>query len=214
MLPLDFPQFCSRFSPRSDAWWCATRSFAANLGETAQSTQIIHRLNPQSSPENKSETHGVDWQRLGERFLCVNPKYESVMNQLPPHSARSDRRPQDQSGLCMRKKFILKLFPHEVVPVSRLQQRSRAPRSWANDRTTECVPKCRKIHHSGQIPFSSDRDTLLEVFMEKQSNTARRRQRDKQGDHFQGRRGYEHRKKNPWNFCEELEGYPDSCNSN
>lgn len=21
-------------------------------------------------------------------------------------------------------------------------------------------------------------------------------------------------KKNPWNFCEELEGYPDSCNSN
>ena len=22
------------------------------------------------------------------------------------------------------------------------------------------------------------------------------------------------RKKNPWNFCEELEGYPDSCNSN
>lgn len=30
------------------------------------------------------------------------------------------------------------------------------------------------------------------------------------------RRGHNHRerKKNPWNFCEELEGYPDSCNSN
>lgn len=30
-----------------------------------------------------------------------------------------------------------------------------------------------------------------------------------------GRRVYNHKKKkNPWNFCEELEGYPDSCNSN
>lgn len=26
--------------------------------------------------------------------------------------------------------------------------------------------------------------------------------------------GGRQRPKNPWNFCEELEGYPDSCNSN
>lgn len=53
-------------------------------------------------------------------------------------------------------KLILKLFRNEVVPV-----RSSALRSKGNDRKTKCVPKCRNTHHSGQIPFSSGRNTLL-----------------------------------------------------
>lgn len=73
----------------------------------------------------------------------------------------------------------------------------------------------KNIHHSGKISFSSGRNTLLEAFMEKESNAARRRQRDKQGDYFQGEEEVQPPGgKNPWNFCEELEGYPDSCNSN
>lgn len=85
----------------------------------------------------------------------------------------------------MRKNVILNFFRHGVVPVSKLQHRSSALRSTANGRTTECEPKCRDMHHRGRIPFSSDRNTLWEVFVEKQSTAARRRQRDKQGDYFQ-----------------------------
>lgn len=42
--------------------------------------------------------------------------------------------------------------------------------------------------------FSSGRNTLWEVFEERQSNRARRRQRDKRGDRFRGRREYNRKK--------------------
>lgn len=44
--------------------------------------------------------------------------------------------------------------------------------SKRNDRKTrrvpKCKPKCRNIHHSGQIPFFSDGNPLLEVFVKKE----------------------------------------------
>lgn len=107
----------------------------------------------------------------------------------PSSLGTQDRRPQDQSRQIMRKNVFLNFFRHEVVPVSRLQHRSSAPRSAANGRTTECVPTRRDMHHRGRIPFSNDRNTLWEVFVEKQSTAARRRQRDKQGDYFQEEEG-------------------------
>lgn len=90
-----------------------------------------------------------------------------------------------------------------------------------------------------QMPFPSGRNTLLlllfffsfEVFVERQESnrapteTARQAGRLLPGREEGGRREREggaggvttstqKKKKNPWNFCEELEGYPESCNSN
>ncbi len=113
-----------------------------------------------------------------------------------------------------KEKLILKLFRNEVVPVSRLHRRSSALRSRGNDRKTKCVPKCRNTHHSGQIPFSSGRNTLwgsIRGETVKQSPAEAARQA---GRLLSGGGGGTTTKKNPRNFCEELEGYPDSCNSN
>lgn len=94
-----------------------------------------------------------------------------------------------------KEKLILKLFRNEVVSISRLAYRSGALRSRENDRKKKRVPKCRNINHSGQIGFSRGRNTLLEVFVEKQSSKARWRQRDKQGDYFQGEEEVQQQKK-------------------
>lgn len=88
------------------------------------------------------------------------------------------------------------------------------PGGEKNDWKTDCVLKMQNyIYHSVQIPFPSGCNTVSEVFVEKQSKRVRRRQPEKDFCLLAEGGGGKHQK-NPWNLCEELEGYTHSCYSN
>lgn len=85
-------------------------------GQTAQSTQITHWLNPQLSSENKSETHGVDWQCLRWRFPVRKSKVRVRYEPAPSSAGAQDRRLQDQSALCIRKNVFLNFSETKSSP--------------------------------------------------------------------------------------------------
>lgn len=111
------PSFLQQiFSKKRCMMMCESQLCGNFRGETAQSTQITHWFNPQLSSENKSETHGVDWQCLRWRFPVRKSKVRVRYGPTPSSPGAQDRRLQDQSAPCIRKKIILKLFRNEVVP--------------------------------------------------------------------------------------------------
>lgn len=147
------------------------------------------------------------------------------MSPLPPHSVRRISASKINPDCVVEKKLMLKLSklsrPCKQASIS-VQRNTDilcpVCSLWSrNDRKTKCVPKCRNISSQWSNPvfqrrkhtFGSIREETVRNSREPCGDSATSREIT-----FRRREGVQPPEKNPWNFCEELEGYPDSCNSN